>query len=153
MKKSIIILIIVIILAVIGGGYYFYQKNSQPVVNNNQQFNMNTPISSSRLSKPDLATDFVVFLDKLQKDLNNKDFILKINKHYAPDFDVVGYIELMANVFDVGLKKLPFPAKMTCDTSDQSCTVLFSITGSELTQKYQRESDGIWYQVDAPEPL
>ncbi|MCX6723570.1 MAG: hypothetical protein NT155_00135 [Candidatus Staskawiczbacteria bacterium] len=162
MKKSLIGVIVVVIVIVVGTGIYYFTKGNEkqsttttqsPTVDNSNQINNKQTKMNTPLNKPDLATNFVGFLDTLQKNLGDKNFVLKVNKHYAPDFDADGYVKLMANVFDIGLKKMPFPNKMVCDVSDQSCTARFSITGSQLTQKYQRESDGMWYQVDAPEPL
>ena len=169
MKKTPIIIGIILVIVV---AYYFYQQKNQPKgINNNlnNQQNMNSGsnndvnqgsqknitsqsvnnqnIKIGNLIRPDLADDFVgSFLEKLKDNLNNKDFILKVNRNYGTDISL--YVNMMTNAFSVGYNKSPWPNKLQCDSADQSCTARFLIGGGAVTQKYQRDSTGMWYQVD-----
>ncbi len=135
----------VLILIIVAFGIFIFYKSTNSMDQNQNITN------TAKLSKIELSSSFGAFLDTLQKNLSNDDFLLKVNKSYGSDFDVALYREFMTNVFTYGSNKKPFPNKIVCDESEQSCVVRF-LMPNQLTQKYMYEED-MWYQVDPPGAL
>lgn len=99
----------------------------------------------------ELESNFKVFLLQLEKNLNNPDFMRRMeSKKNLTDTvrEAERQARAMPHIF-LNRSSGEFPNKLKCDDADQTCLAQFDLgNGDAVWYKFQRDADGIWYDID-----